>query len=124
MAKTAFATGHASTVTLWSAALFLEAQKQTYFKKFSGPNATDCIQTKSDLSKEDGDTIKFSKSGQLLRHAFTGVSLAQASDVPDEVCHVIAVHSKEGDSFTRTTEGLIVHHADFMTYLPFKNLKK
>ena len=74
--------------------------------------------------EKDGDTIKFSRSGQLLRHAFTGVSLAQACGVPDEVCHVIAVHSKEGDSFTRTTEGLIIHHADFMTYLPFKNLKK
>jgi len=73
--------------------------------------------------EKDGDTIKFSKSGELIRHAFTGVSLAQACGVPDSVCHVIAVHSKEGDSFRRTTEGLIIHHADFMTYLPFKNLK-
>jgi len=72
--------------------------------------------------EKDGDTIKFSKSGTLLRHAFTGVSLAQACGVPDEVCHIIAVHSKEGDAFKRTTEGLIVHHADFMAYLPFKNL--
>ena len=73
--------------------------------------------------EKQGDSIKFSKSGELLRHAFTGVSLAQACDVPDSVCHVIAVHSKEGDTFRRTTEGLIIHHADFMTYLPFKNLK-
>ncbi len=73
--------------------------------------------------EKHGDSIKFSKSGELLRHAFTGVSLAQACGVSDEVCHVIAVHSKEGDSFRRTTEGLIIHHADFMTYLPFKNLK-
>lgn len=73
--------------------------------------------------EKEGDSIRFSKSGQLLRHAFTGVSLAQACDVPDEVCHVIAVHSKEGDTFKRTTEGLIVHHADFMAYLPFKNLE-
>jgi len=72
--------------------------------------------------EKDGDTIKFSKSGTLLRHAFTGVSLAQACGIPDEVCHIIAVHSKEGDAFKRTTEGLIVHHADFMAYLPFKNL--
>ncbi|MEA3476267.1 MAG: HD domain-containing protein [Candidatus Cloacimonadota bacterium] len=72
--------------------------------------------------EKDGDTIKFSKSGTLLRHAFTGVSLAQVCGVPDEVCHIIAVHSKEGDAFKRTTEGLIVHHADFMAYLPFKNL--
>ncbi|MCK4358413.1 MAG: HDIG domain-containing protein [Candidatus Cloacimonetes bacterium] len=73
--------------------------------------------------EKDGDTIKFSKSGTLLRHAFTGVSLAQVCGVPDEVCHIIAVHSKEGDAFKRTTEGLIVHHADYMAYLPFKNEK-
>jgi len=72
--------------------------------------------------EKDDDTIRFSKSGTLLRHAFTGVSLAQACGIPDEVCHIIAVHSKEGDAFKRTTEGLIVHHADFMAYLPFKNL--
>lgn len=72
--------------------------------------------------EKDGDTIRFSKSGTLLRHAFTGVSLAQMCEIPDEVCHIIAVHSKEGDAFKRTTEGLIVHHADFMAYLPFKNL--
>ncbi|MEA2104921.1 MAG: HD domain-containing protein [Candidatus Cloacimonadota bacterium] len=72
--------------------------------------------------EKDGDSIKFSKSGSLLRHAFTGVSLAQACGIPDEVCHVIAVHSKEGDGFKRTTEGLIIHHADYMSYLPFKNL--
>ncbi len=72
--------------------------------------------------EKDGDSIKFSKSGTLLRHAFTGVSLAQSCNVPDEVCHIIAVHSKEGDFFKRTTEGLIIHHADYMAYLPFKNL--
>ncbi|MBC8313040.1 MAG: HDIG domain-containing protein [Candidatus Cloacimonetes bacterium] len=68
-----------------------------------------------------GSKIQFSKSGKLLRHAFTGVSLAQTCEVPDEVCHIIAVHSREGDAFKRTTEGLIIHHADFMTYLPFRN---
>ncbi|MBS3766803.1 MAG: HD domain-containing protein [Candidatus Cloacimonetes bacterium] len=71
--------------------------------------------------EKDGDSIKFSKTGELLRHAFTGVSLAQQCDIPDEVCHLIAVHSKEGDCFRRTTEGYIIHHADFMSYLPFKN---
>jgi len=71
--------------------------------------------------EKDGETIKFSKTGELLRHAFTGVSLAQQCGIPDEVCHLIAVHSKEGDCFKRTTEGYIIHHADFMSYLPFKN---
>jgi hypothetical protein len=40
--------------------------------------------------------------------------------VPDEICHMIAAHSKEGDLGKRTTEGFIIHHADFMSFEPFK----
>jgi hypothetical protein len=42
--------------------------------------------------------------------------------VPDQVCHIIATHAAEGDLVKRSTEAYIVHHADFMSYLPFKNL--
>ncbi len=66
---------------------------------------------------------KQSKRGELLRHPFTGVALAMECSVPDEVCHIIAAHAAEGDLVKRTTEAYIVHHADFMAYLPFKNLK-
>ena len=38
-----------------------------------------------------------------------------------EVCHIIAAHAGEGDRIKRSTEAYIVHHADFMTFLPFKN---
>lgn len=58
--------------------------------------------------------------GRYLRHPFSGVSLAEACGVPAEVCHVIAAHAGEGDQLKRTTEAIIVHHADFMAYLPFK----
>lgn len=64
---------------------------------------------------------KQSERGELLRHPFTGVSLALACGVPDAVCHVIAAHAAEGDLVKRTTEAFIVHHADFMAFLPFKN---
>jgi putative nucleotidyltransferase with HDIG domain len=60
------------------------------------------------------------KYGQYLRHPFSGVSLAEECDVPPEVCHIIAAHAHEGDLVKRTTEAYIVHHADFMTFLPFK----
>jgi putative nucleotidyltransferase with HDIG domain len=70
----------------------------------------------------DGKTVQ-SKRGEMLRHPFTGVALAMECGVPDEVCHIIAAHAAEGDLVKRTTEALIVHHADFMAYLPFKNLK-
>jgi len=64
-----------------------------------------------------------SRRGELLRHPFTGVALAMECGVPDEVCHIIAAHAGEGDMVKRTTEAYIVHHADFMSFLPFKNLK-
>ena len=59
--------------------------------------------------------------GQYLRHPFSGVSLAEECGIPAEVCHIIAAHAHEGDLVKRTTEAYIVHHADFMTFLPFKS---
>jgi putative nucleotidyltransferase with HDIG domain len=61
------------------------------------------------------------KYGQYLRHPFSGVSLAEECGLPPEVCHIIAAHAHEGDLVKRTTEAYIVHHADFMTFLPFKS---
>lgn len=61
------------------------------------------------------------KYGAYLRHPFSGVSLAEECGVPAEVCHIIAAHAHEGDLVKRTTEAYIVHHADFMTFLPFKS---
>ena len=64
-----------------------------------------------------------SERGEALRHPFTGVALALECGVPDAVCHIIAAHAAEGDLVKRTTEANIVHHADFMAFLPFKNPK-
>jgi putative nucleotidyltransferase with HDIG domain len=61
-----------------------------------------------------------SQRGEFLRHPFTGVALAMECGVPEAVCHIIAAHAAEGDLVKRTTEAIIVHHADFMSYLPFK----
>ncbi len=66
--------------------------------------------------------VRQSKRGEALRHPFTGVALALSCGVPDAVCHIIAAHAAEGDLVRRSTEAYIVHHADFMSYLPFKNL--
>jgi len=68
---------------------------------------------------KDGKAVQ-GKYGQYLRHPFSGVSLAEECSVPPEVCHIIAAHAHEGDLVERTTEAYIVHHADFMTFLPFK----
>jgi len=76
-----------------------------------------------EYEKVDGKAVQ-SARGKSLRHPFTGVHLAMSCGVPDAVCHVIAAHATEGDLVRRSTEATIVHHADFMSYLPFKNLAK
>jgi putative nucleotidyltransferase with HDIG domain len=76
-----------------------------------------------EYEKVDGKSRQ-SKRGEMLRHPFTGVALAMQCGVPDAVCHIIAAHAAEGDLVKRTTEAYIVHHADFMAYLPFKNQSK
>ncbi|MBN2215552.1 MAG: HDIG domain-containing protein [Bacteroidales bacterium] len=68
---------------------------------------------------ENGTCIQ-SRYGEYLRHPFSGVSLAEQCGVPPEVCHIIAAHAAEGDLVKRSVEATIVHHADFMTFLPFK----
>ena len=65
-----------------------------------------------------------SARGEALRHPFTGVAVAMECGVPDRVCHIIATHAAEGNLVKRSTEAWIVHHADFMSYEPFKTLKK
>jgi putative nucleotidyltransferase with HDIG domain len=60
-----------------------------------------------------------SKTGRYLRHPFTGVALAQRHGLPDEVCHLIATHAKEGNLGKRSVEATIAHHADFLTFEPF-----
>jgi putative nucleotidyltransferase with HDIG domain len=74
-----------------------------------------------EYEKVDGKAVQ-SERGKALRHPFTGVALAMECGVPDAVCHIIAAHAAEGDLVKRSTEAFIVHHADFMTYLPFRNL--
>lgn len=59
--------------------------------------------------------------GKYLRHPFSGVSLAEECGIPASVCHIIAAHATEGNLVKRSTEAYVVHHADFMTFLPFKS---
>jgi len=59
--------------------------------------------------------------GKYLRHPFSGVSLAEQCGVPAAVCHIIATHAGEGATVKPPTEAYIVHHADFMTFEPFRS---
>jgi putative nucleotidyltransferase with HDIG domain len=76
-----------------------------------------------EYEKVDGKARQ-SQRGSYLRHPFTGVALAVEAGVPDRVCHIIAAHADEGNLVKRSTEAIIVHHADFMSFLPFKAMAK
>jgi putative nucleotidyltransferase with HDIG domain len=72
-----------------------------------------------EYDKVDGK-LTTSKAGRLLRHPFSGVSIADRFGLPPEVLHIIAYHAKEGDLAKRSVEAIIVHHADFVSFDPFK----
>ena len=65
-----------------------------------------------------------SRNGKLLRHPFSGVSIADRFGLPFDIQHIIAYHSKEGDLGKRTIESIIVHHADFVSFEPFQDAKR
>ncbi len=69
---------------------------------------------------KDGKAVQ-GNYGKYLRHPFSGVSLAEEAGLPPEVCHIIAAHAGEGNMIKRSTEAYVVHHADFMTFLPFRD---
>ncbi len=67
------------------------------------------------------DHLVTSQYGKLIRHPFSGLSLAERCGLPPEVLHIIATHSVEGNSGKRTIESIIVHHADFVSFDPFRD---
>ncbi len=69
---------------------------------------------------DENDKVVQGAYGKYLRHPFSGVSIAEQCGVPAEVCHIIAAHAGEGNMIKRSAEAYIVHHVDFMTFLPFK----
>jgi len=72
-----------------------------------------------EYEKVDGKIVT-SKAGNLVRHPFSGLAIAARFNLPYEVQHIIATHSKEGDLGKRTIESIIVHHADFVSFEPFQ----
>lgn len=72
-----------------------------------------------EYEKVDGK-LTTSEAGELVRHPFSGQAIAARFDLPYEVQHIIATHSKEGDLGKRTVESIIVHHADFVSFEPFR----
>ncbi len=69
--------------------------------------------------REGGKVVK-SEIGKDLRHPFSGTALAFKHGVPSAVCHLIAVHAKEGEGVRRTPEAFIIHYADFANFESLK----
>ena len=61
-----------------------------------------------------------SSAGKLVRHPFSGLAIAAKFDLSPEIQHIIGTHSKEGDLGKRTVESIIVNHADFVSFDPFR----
>ena len=72
-----------------------------------------------EYDRKDGRFVK-SEEGKLLRHPISGAAFAAQFDIPQEVLHIIAAHSKEGDGARRTVEAVIVNHADFVKFEALK----
>ena len=68
-----------------------------------------------EYAKKDGQIVK-GHYGDMLRHPFSGVALCYKHGIPEEVMHMVATHSKEGDHVQRTIESIIFHHADFVDF--------
>jgi putative nucleotidyltransferase with HDIG domain len=66
--------------------------------------------------KREGGKFVQSENGRLLRHPVSGAAFASRFGLPNEVIHIIAAHSKEGDGLRRTIEAIIVNHADFVNF--------
>ena len=64
---------------------------------------------------KDGKVVK-SEYGKRLRHPVSGAMLAEKFDLPYEISHIIAAHSKEGEFVSRSEEAVIVHHCDFIDF--------
>jgi len=68
-----------------------------------------------EYKRSNGGFVK-SDEGKLLRHPISGAAYAAKFDIPQEVLHIIAAHSREGDGARTTVEAIIVNHADFVNF--------
>jgi len=64
----------------------------------------------------EGNRIVKSPFGKLVRHPISGYGIALEVGLPLEVAHVIAAHSKEGESVVRSKEAIVIHHCDFIDF--------
>ena len=65
--------------------------------------------------RKDGKVV-ISPAGKMIRHPVSGAGLAMVCGLPDEIVHIIAAHSKEGDAVKRIPEAVLINHCDFIDF--------
>ncbi|HEQ78838.1 MAG TPA: HDIG domain-containing protein [Euryarchaeota archaeon] len=68
-----------------------------------------------EYDRVDGKVVK-SNYGNLVRHPVSGAGLAMKHGLPDEIVHIIAGHSKEGEMVKRIPEAILINHCDFIDF--------
>ncbi len=68
-----------------------------------------------EYDETNGKIVK-SRFGALVRHPVSGASLAMKHGLPDEITHMIAAHSKEGEMVKRIPEAILINHCDFIDF--------
>jgi putative nucleotidyltransferase with HDIG domain len=74
-----------------------------------------------EYERTDAGKIVKCHFGKMMRHPFSGASLAYKFELPPEVCHIIAVHAREGTKNRAIPEAIIVNHADFINFESMKS---
>jgi putative nucleotidyltransferase with HDIG domain len=62
------------------------------------------------------EKVRKSEYGRLVRHPISGACLAHQMNLPKEIVHIIAAHSKEGEAVKRSREAIIINHCDFIDF--------
>jgi putative nucleotidyltransferase with HDIG domain len=68
------------------------------------------------VEDNNGVTVKKSEFGELVRHPVSGAALAMENGLPQEIVHIIAAHSKEGEMVRRIPEAIVIFHCDFIDF--------
>lgn len=68
-----------------------------------------------EYTRKKGQFIK-SVYGTRMRHPVSGYALAREAGLPEEVAHIIATHSTEGEKVKRSPESIVIHHCDFIDF--------
>ena len=100
------------------------AQQEKYFRQNHVPVSRDLVVAGA-LLHDIGKLTEFahvdnqvchSRNYQLLRHPLSGAVIAHEAGLPDELVHLIAVHSFEGEKSYQTVESNFVRKLDMFVF--------